>query len=416
LPTAPCLLLLCFPCLSTSTLATMEAHISGNLRLHRGSQKEKLQGGPGWGDDPHTKYPNPTGGRISRTKPHGYATFNKEPGVTTYQTPLDACRACMTFFPSKEDGHKFHDPIHQDAAGGSWEQRCRAGPCDFRDPQNQPWGGMIGAGSEAFQDTFASWWRAPTTESCMTRDPVSWYHDCESMLLEDAKNYHDITQYCSYRNQIFVPPPADQPGSKIFAGATTAFTRLDASHENCYATIADQGEKLFSDRKQCDSDVIKLSGCCESVFEALHCVATEGKGRGISLSDQAGFEATQDAVNSTLQLFSQYCVPLCQYSKEEFCAHYPTSDICVGYVTCPDCTRHGGSWCEDTQKCECSARPGCAQTALQCAGPDWKPPPPPSVPKPITPPPPGPPPPSDFGLGDCKYLEMEKAWSQLHSR
>lgn len=397
-----------FGLLAACALTTYPA-IVGARTLRRAT------GGPGWGDAPFTKYPDPTGGRVARAEPHGYASFSHEEEVTAYKTPLDACKACITFFPTKADGQKFSAAIHQDASGGSWAQTCRAGPCDFRDPQTQPWGGVIGAGSEAYQDAFGAWWRSPQGRSCMTRDPVSWYKDCGPILLEAASTYLDVTRYCSFTHQIFVPPPvgAETSGAVVaMAGGSAPFARLDGSGEQCQAVIAKQGAALLDDRSMCDSDLNALSGCCESVFESMKCLVVESKATGTNFHDQMALNATMDATREMRELFSRYCVPLCQYSRPEFCEMYPHSDICVsGRDTCLPCVRYGGIWCSDTKTCECSissTRKGCSRTALQCAGPRFEPPPAPTAP----PPPTTPLPPMDMGMGECKYLEMEKVWSQ----
>merc|ERR1719326_1954362 len=99
-----------------------------------------------------------------------------------------ACRACEEFYPVKRDGKRLHAALHTDPNGGVWAQSCRVGPCDFRDPQTQPVGGVVGIGDD---------------RTCITLDPVPWFTDCDQVLNDDASSMLDVTRYCSYREQIF---------------------------------------------------------------------------------------------------------------------------------------------------------------------------------------------------------------------
>merc|ERR1719162_2394558 len=72
-----------------------------------------------------------------------------------------------------------------------------------------------------------------------------------------------------------------------------------------------------------------------------------------------------------LETFAQYCVPLCQNTKEEFCEKYPFADLCVTHSSCSDCTAGGGLWCPKLESCHCPGpKPPCIKppvlTPLQC--------------------------------------------------
>merc|ERR1719272_2337241 len=101
------------------------------------------------------------------------------PEFTTFNNATSACQACAEFFPTKEDGKRFHANLYEDASGGVWERTCRAGKCDFRDPQTDPVGGVIGRGVGPGG--------MPDGKTCITRDPVPWFTACEPVLLESTK-------------------------------------------------------------------------------------------------------------------------------------------------------------------------------------------------------------------------------------
>merc|ERR1719263_715008 len=72
-----------------------------------------------------------------------------------------------------------------------------------------------------------------------------------------------------------------------------------------------------------------------------------------------------------LEIFSQYCVPLCQNTKEEFCGKFPEADVCVTRKSCATCTGTGGIWCPKLKSCHCPGpKPPCIKppitTPLQC--------------------------------------------------
>lgn len=337
--------------------------------------------------------------------------YGDAPPGTTFDTKLAACRACETFYPSKKDGLKFHDAVYKDPKGGEWDQVCRVGPCNFRDPQTQPWGGEAGSGSEAFQvasmTEWGSGWRGPKGKLCFTLDPVSWYEDCEPLLKADVKNAYDLSRFCSYKTQMFVPPAEGKLSP--FAGVDhkskwEAFTRLDSSREQCLETIATNGPALWNNVSMCDSNVGKLSGCCESVFDSFKCMIMKGRELNVDVADVEGLNATKTAMAQGLQLFKTYCVPLCEYSRPEYCQVYPVSDVCVNYGSCVECIEHGGHWINEA--CVC-APPG--TPASICPAP---PPAPPTPPPPSLAPAPPPPPPPAVIEPKCKYLEMADVWSQ----
>lgn len=395
--------------------ATLASRLAAEARLGG-----PIGPGPGWGSPPGSPVKYPSGwNQIPREPPHGYTEYGtpEQDGVddhpgTSFDTRPAACSACISFYPEQRDGEKFHDPVYRDPKGGKWEQRCRVGPCNQRDPQVQPWGGMIGAGSESYTDmtltSWGSWWRAPLGKSCFTQDPVSWFEDCEGVLLEDAKSMYDLTRICSYRHQIAIPPPQNKGLRPLgFAGATEAFTRLDSSREKCLATIQSQGTALFDNSSFCDSDIRALSGCCESVFDSFKCLINEGRESKLAAKDMAGLNATKLAMEPALQLFSDFCIPLCQYSKEEFCDHYPDSDICVQYLDCKPCTAHHGFWAIDRKECTCTQDQFALTTCPKASGgpitvttTTRRPSSTTGLPMP------------DIDVPSCKYLEMKDVWSQ----
>jgi hypothetical protein len=177
----------------------------------------------------------------------------------------------------------------------------------------------------------------------------------------------DVTRYCSYREQIFIPPPAKTVSP--FAGKPESWS-LIGTKEQCLTTIAKQGAALFDDMSFCDTDMKALSGCCESVFGALTCVGETASAKGIGDETSLFASMTADAAQM-LELFSEYCVPLCQNTKEEFCGKFPGADVCVSHSSCETCTGQGGLWCPKLKSCHCPGpKPPCIappiMTPLKC--------------------------------------------------
>jgi hypothetical protein len=285
------------------------------------------------------------------------------PEFTTFSNSTSACQACIESFPEKEDGKRFHSRLYEDRDGGTWARACRAGTCDFRDPQTDPVGGIIGKGVGPGG--------TPDGKTCLTRDPVPWYEDCEPVVLAGVKSLTDVTRYCSYREQMFIPPAANTVSH--FAGAKDkAWSRIGGSKESCAATIEKQGSNLMDSMTHCDSDLQALSACCETVFGALTCVAETATSKGLWINGQGSvFSAMDKAGSHMLEQFAKYCVPLCQNTKEEFCAKNPAADVCVTHQTCSDCTAGGGIWCPKLESCHCpGGKPPCIAppvlTPLQC--------------------------------------------------
>lgn len=423
--------------------------------------------GPGWGTQKVTTYPDDWK-QVQRAKNVDkarmqYFKFSKKPAITTFDKEIDACRACITFFPEKEDGEKYHAPIPKNEMGGEWARVCHAGPCDFRDPQTQPWGGVIGAGTEAFTDPWGSWWKPPENKQCMTKDPVFGYSDCEPILYDSMENMYDVTRFCSYQTQLSFPPPTNKTLSP-WTGVEKHFTRLNSGREPCLTVIETMGPNLYSDMNSFDSNLNQLSGCCQSMHLSMMCVADVANHSGVWLKDEKGYNDTRETIQEPLELFSKYCTPLCIYDANlraryatdpqrrtdtanqfmllkaaqlvgpkfedarvstgpgpwegEFCEHYPSSDVCIQLPTCKLCTQHGGYWCAD-EPVECrgpadtrACASGLQETAIACVQATPAPPiaeipppaPPPKKPKRILPPP--------IEIGPCKYLTVEKIWSQ----
>jgi len=280
------------------------------------------------------------------------------PQFTTFSNTTTACKACIEFFPEKQDAERFHSGLHADDNGGVWPRICRAGPCDFRDPQTDPVGGVIGEGVGPG--------RTPDGKTCITQDPVPWYGDCDPVVKASVSSIVDATRYCSYREQIFIPPPADMV-SHFAGGKGNAWKRIGGSQEQCFKTIETQGSNLMDTMTFCDSDLRALSGCCETVFSALNCVAETSAAAG----GQSIFASMNEEGAKMLETFSKYCVPLCSNTKESFCENYPHADICVTHSSCSNCTASGGLWCPKLESCHCpSPNPPCIKppvlTPLQC--------------------------------------------------
>jgi len=282
-----------------------------------------------------------------------YVHYGK-PEFTTFNNVSSACRACVEFWPEKEDGKRFHQKKYDDPNGGVWDRGCRAGKCDFRDPQTDPVGGVIGRGVGPNG--------APDGKTCITRDPVPWFTDCEPVLLESTSTLLDATRYCSYKEQIYIPPPAKTVSR--FAVAKNqkkpqAWARIGGTNEQCLATIEREGAALFDGMSFCDSDMPALSGCCETVYSALTCVAETASAK-TGASQEGIFADLSVEGKQMMETFSKYCVPLCQQTKPEFCAKTPEADICVNPTGCTECTARGGLWCPKLESCHCaSENPPC---------------------------------------------------------
>jgi len=316
-------------------------------------------------------------GLVTRTAPKSFSllSINQVPGptpqyvaygppeFTTFSNASTACQACMEFFPEKEDGETYHSALYEDKDGGVWPRTCRAGPCDFRDPQTQPVGGVEGRGVGPGG--------MPDGKTCITRDPVPWYKECEPVIKTETKTLLDVTRYCSYKHQIFVPPPA-KTASHFTGSKGKGWNRIGGSKEQCMLTIEKEGSNLMDSMTFCDSNIKALSGCCETVFNSLNCVAETAVNNKLWSARQGSIFSNLDKEGSQmLATFSKYCVPLCQNNKEEFCKKYPQADVCVDHRTCSDCTSGGGLWCPKLESCHCPGpKPPCImppiRAPLQC--------------------------------------------------
>jgi len=271
------------------------------------------------------------------------------PQFSTFDNATSACKACIEFFPAKEDGKRFHSRMYHAPNGGIWEHSCRAGLCDFMDPQTDPVGGIVGHGVGPGGK--------PDGRTCATLDPVQWYSNCEDVIFAATYSPLDVTRYCTYREQIFIPPPLNT--ASYFAGNPKAWARVGGSNEQCLMTIEKQGSALFDSMTFCDTDMEALSGCCESVFGALNCLGETASARGIG--DQTSIFASMSVeAMQMVTVFQKYCVPLCEGNKEEFCTKYPGADVCVKHETCESCTVQGGLWCPKLKSCHCPGpKPPC---------------------------------------------------------
>lgn len=337
-------------------LANSVAVLRGHLKKHRVAQFLAT------GED---QVPGPT---------PEYVDYG-EPQFTTFNNLSSACHACVEFFPEKEDGERFHSALYNDPNGGTWARACRAGKCDFRDPQTEPVGGVAGHGTGPGGQ--------PDGKFCITRDPVGWFSDCEPVVKESVSSMVEVTRYCSYKHQMFIPPPAGEVSR--FAGKPKAWARIGGqSPEQCLATIEKQGAELWDDANFCDADLPALSGCCESVFQSIKCVAEESAAKGLS-NGTSVFAMMSEESQRMLQSFEKYCVPLCQNDRDEFCEKFPKADICVRPNDCTGCTAKGGLWCPKLKSCHCPGpKPPCIAppitTPLQCVQAPAPPPPPRAAP------------------------------------
>lgn len=256
------------------------------------------------------------------------------PEFSTFDNKTSACKACVEFFPEKLDGKKGHSGLYHDENGGIWAQGCRAGLCDFRDPQTDPVGGIVGHGVGVGGK--------PDGRTCLTRDPVQWYTDCETVMLDASYTPLDVTRYCTYREQIFIPPPVGT--ASYFAGNPKAWTRVGGSKEQCMTTIEKHGSALFESMNFCAADLGALTGCCETMLRALNCLGETAAARGIG--DQSVILPSWEATGM-LTTFQKYCVPLCEHKT-------------VKPKTCESCTKQGGLWCPKLKSCHCpSGKPPC---------------------------------------------------------
>lgn len=284
-------------------------------------------------------------------------TYSGTAPFTTFDDRVSACRACVTYYPEREE-----------ASGVRWKTACRAGACDFYDPVTQGVGGVVGLGPGGGVPN--------NNKTCFTLDDVPWYADCEAVLRDAATSIHDVAQYCSYREQLFVPAPPLPPSApasshsgatagagsplqlpSLFANVSVPFQRLGKSHEECSKTIAREGAALFSTMSACDTDMEALSSCCESVYNVLSCVTDLGGNSDKWPHAIADLQPLKNTTAPMMRQFSEYCEPLCKFSRAEFCQWNPTADPCVPRHTCAECTQTGGAWCPRLGECHC-ARPG----------------------------------------------------------
>lgn len=311
---------------------------------------------------PHSKFTLLSIGQVPGPTPQ-YVSYGA-PEFSTFSNLTTACQACVEFFPEKQDGKKFHSNLYESKDGGVWGRACRAGSCDFRDPQTQPVGGIIGQGVGPGGK--------PDGKSCITQDPVPWYSDCELIVKDAASSITEVTRYCSYREQIFIPPPTKDVSH--FAGSKgKAWNRIGGSKEQLLQVIEKEGAALMDSMTFCDSDLSALSGACESAFGALTCIAETSVNNKLWTPESGSvFSMYKDKEGtSMLEAFSKYCVPLCQNTKEEFCEKYPKADVCASHSDCSACTADGGLWCKDLEGCHCPGpKPACIQppatTPMQC--------------------------------------------------
>jgi len=298
--------------------------------------------------------------------------------ATSYDDPYHACIGCVRFNPM----------IHLEATpGGPPPNECRYGPCDFRDPQTQPWGGVLGGGGSE-PDPENGWYLPAKPLVCFTLDGISWFDKCDSVLFDEAKSTYEVSTACEYREQLNVVGP--------FVGAAAPFMRIGEkrNHEKC-AEVIKAGWTLYDDKNAFNSDLEALYGCCETVHQYFTCV---GDRKDILTNDTAGLLALDNIVNNTVADFSLFCVPMYAYpTQEEFCGKFPTSDPCAGpFDGCEPCTNVGGAWCEFFDKpSTCGppkdAYPWCITDPTMCPVPAPAPPaPPPPAPPPAGPAPPPP--------------------------
>merc|ERR1719387_2314402 len=163
-----------------------------------------------------------------------------EPGpgaATGYDRAFNACDGCITFYPVIGPTPGPGDPPRQS---------CRYGSCNLRDPQTQPWGGVmqgrLGPVGGSQPDYMGGWWHPEKPLQCFTTDAVSWFKDCNELLWKEAKNVKEVSHVCEYMFQLNVLGP--------FVGQKIPFVRLNTiagiEHENC-ATVIEDAWRLYDD-------------------------------------------------------------------------------------------------------------------------------------------------------------------------
>lgn len=189
------------------------------------------------------------------------------------------------------------------------------------------------------------------------------------MIGESVSSLLDATRYCSYHHQIWLPPPMGT--TSYFAGDPVAYTRIGGTKEQCLVTIEKEGAALFDSMTFCDSNLKALSSCCETLFDAVSCVAEQGARLGGA--PQSVFASFGKESAQMMETFQRYCVPLCENTQETFCQQNPTADICVDPDSCKECTQKGGIWCPKLKSCHCPTNdPPCIKppvtSPMQCPG------------------------------------------------
>jgi len=209
---------------------------------------------------------------------------------TSYTKPYDACLACLRFNPTMA-------PVIDNQLGMPEGAACRYGACDFRDPQTQPWGGVLGGGGSE-PDPEGGWYKpAQPALQCFTTSDVAWYDECNPLLYSMATSVWQVSTACEYQQQLNVFGP--------FVGHKEPFVRLAAGNEDCGARIED-GWRLYDDKDSFNSNLEKLSGCCETVHQYFTCVGDKKK---ILMGDDAGLMKLDEVSNHSVAHFSLFCVP-----------------------------------------------------------------------------------------------------------
>lgn len=308
--------------------------------------------------------------------------------VGKYKTELDACKNCVTYYPKISEGRS--------PDGGqlrTWSNECYVGRCNF----DVPW--VAGPQDEVCKDNMWQCWywglqnmwcdskiygaamkatckktcgvcnpAEDQTKYCFSLDPVEWYDTCPPMMWKAAETVMDTARVCEYNHQIQVASNPNVWNGKV--KPFTSFTIAGQDELDCTAVIQD-GLKLYDNASFIDSllpEPIPLGPCCERVHEFFTCM---GKKQELIKSDEKGLQFLDQTTYPILGAFSSYCVPLFKYpTKPEFCAEFPMSDPCVEYTECEPCTSHGGTWCNNKQKCNLKSMESCDTNHVkpsQCA-------------------------------------------------
>lgn len=308
-----------------------------------------------------------TSARMNASRSVAYLKANLgKDGYGTYQSRIQSCKDCVTYFPTIKMGGSPDDQYRK------WPNTCYVGRCNF----DVPWTG--GPEDENCKDPIWKCWywglqdmckhdvfglsmrqickatcetcKGIKTKYCFSEDPISTFDDCQGLLLQAADNVMDQSRYCEYHYQIQAMSNPQIWLDKI--KPFTMYSEMGTKETDCASVIQD-GNLLYDDSSWVDTQLppTELGACCQRVHEYFTCVGDNDKEK-ILAKDLDGLKFLDTISFGVYGAFTSYCVPLFQYpSKAEFCGQFPTSDPCVRYTECEPCTEHKGVWCPEKKTC-----------------------------------------------------------------